>query len=256
MNVLRLQRLGGAGFLLGFAAGGFFDGILLHQILQWHHLLSSVDSSPFDSMRGQIMADGVFHALMYLIGAVGLLRLLRARQALNTPQAGKTLAGDAMIGFGAWHVVDGILSHWLLGIHRIRMDVPNPLFWDLLWFAVFGVLFIAAGLMLQRRGGKLPSRAYAWLGPWLAVTVVGAGILAARTPEDAGVVVVLRPGASPAALLNQLHDGERVVWSSPRGDVWMLAGTRPEQRWKFYASGAMLVGGTLLPAGCSTWTRT
>jgi uncharacterized membrane protein len=27
--------------LLGFALGGFFDGILLHQILQWHHLLSS-----------------------------------------------------------------------------------------------------------------------------------------------------------------------------------------------------------------------
>lgn len=28
-----------AGYLLGFALGGFFDGILLHQVLQWHHLL-------------------------------------------------------------------------------------------------------------------------------------------------------------------------------------------------------------------------
>lgn len=28
------------GAALGFALGGFFDGILLHQILQWHHLLS------------------------------------------------------------------------------------------------------------------------------------------------------------------------------------------------------------------------
>src|SRR5687768_8252330 len=30
------------GAVLGFALGGFFDGILLHQILQWHHLLSLV----------------------------------------------------------------------------------------------------------------------------------------------------------------------------------------------------------------------
>lgn len=30
------------GILLGLSLGGFFDGILLHQILQWHHLLSLV----------------------------------------------------------------------------------------------------------------------------------------------------------------------------------------------------------------------
>ncbi|WP_272547883.1 DUF2243 domain-containing protein [Acidovorax sp. NCPPB 3576] len=26
------------GYLLGFSLGVFFDGIVLHQILQWHHL--------------------------------------------------------------------------------------------------------------------------------------------------------------------------------------------------------------------------
>jgi uncharacterized membrane protein len=26
--------------LLGIGLGGFFDGIVLHQILQWHHMLS------------------------------------------------------------------------------------------------------------------------------------------------------------------------------------------------------------------------
>ena len=31
------------GWLLGFALGGFADGILFHQVLQWHHLLSGVD---------------------------------------------------------------------------------------------------------------------------------------------------------------------------------------------------------------------
>ena len=32
------------GLWVGLSLGGFFDGILLHQILQWHHLLSGVDA--------------------------------------------------------------------------------------------------------------------------------------------------------------------------------------------------------------------
>jgi len=45
------------GFLLGFALGGFFDGILLHQILQWHHLLSGVESAPFADLRVQVLTQ-------------------------------------------------------------------------------------------------------------------------------------------------------------------------------------------------------
>ncbi|MCK1539441.1 DUF2243 domain-containing protein, partial [Bradyrhizobium sp. 176] len=29
-----------AGVLLGLGLGGFFDGIVFHQLLQWHHMLS------------------------------------------------------------------------------------------------------------------------------------------------------------------------------------------------------------------------
>jgi Predicted membrane protein (DUF2243) len=191
---------------------------------------------------------------MYAVGLIGLWRLVRTRRALSEPAAGRELAAHALIGFGAWHVVDAILSHWLLGIHRIRMDVPNPLFWDLLWFALFGVLFIAAGVALRRRD-LVQSRAYAWAAPWLAAVAVLGGALAARTPDDASVLVVLRPGVAPATLLNQLGDGERVLWNSGGGDVWVLAGVPPAQSWRLYAHGAMLVSGTLLPAGCSAWTR-
>ncbi|PZN29727.1 MAG: DUF2243 domain-containing protein, partial [Proteobacteria bacterium] len=64
-----------AGYLLGFALGGFFDGILLHQILQWHHLLLGVDAEPLQDIRVQILADGLFHLLMYGIALVGLWAL-------------------------------------------------------------------------------------------------------------------------------------------------------------------------------------
>ena len=54
------RKLRWAGFLLGFSLGGFFDGILLHQVLQWHHLLSNVQAAALQDIRAQMLADGLF----------------------------------------------------------------------------------------------------------------------------------------------------------------------------------------------------
>jgi hypothetical protein len=91
-------------------------------------------------MRVQILADGLFHALMYVVAAVALALLWRARTPAAEPGSSGRLWGATLLGFGAWHIVDSVLSHWLVGIHRVRMDSPSPLVWDLIWFFVFGVL--------------------------------------------------------------------------------------------------------------------
>ena len=45
MTIIRRNGRSGvplsAGLLLGMGLGGFFDGIVLHQLLQWHHMISS-----------------------------------------------------------------------------------------------------------------------------------------------------------------------------------------------------------------------
>ncbi len=53
------------GILLGIGLGGFVDGILLHQILQWHHMLTSEGSYPKTTVAGletNTLWDGLFHA--------------------------------------------------------------------------------------------------------------------------------------------------------------------------------------------------
>ncbi len=63
------------GILLGVGLGGFVDGIVLHQILQWHHMLTSEGSYPKTTVVGletNTLWDGLFHAATWLFVVAGL----------------------------------------------------------------------------------------------------------------------------------------------------------------------------------------
>ena len=133
-------------FLLGFGLGGFFDGIILHQVLQWHHLLSLWNED--GGIEWLILWDGLFHVLMYAITAVALWGFWRA----GVPRGRRFLAAF-LVGFGLWNVVDLVVFHWLLEIHHIRVDADALLLYDLGWFVIFGLVPLAAGWALTRRAG-------------------------------------------------------------------------------------------------------
>ena len=181
-----------AGYALGFGIGGFFDGILLHQILQWHHLLSGVEQARQD-IRVLILWDGIFHLLMYVVAGIGLWLLWRARKEFPAAGADRRLFSNALIGFGVWHIVDSILSHWVLGIHRIRMDVDNPLFWDLLWFVVFGLVPVTIGWMMRRGGPKGSGRLMSSPLALVMAAIIAGPISALPPPDQTQVVVLFRP---------------------------------------------------------------
>lgn len=88
-----------------------------------------------------------------------------------------------LVGFGVWHGVDAGLLHWLLGIHRIRMDVSNPLTWDLAWLIVFDVIPMVAGWLLWRR--PTPTQGGGRIFGVLVAGIVLAG-LAGATPLKGG----------------------------------------------------------------------
>ncbi len=249
-----------AGFLLGFGLGGFFDGILLHQVLQWHHLLSGIDTAAIQDIRVQILADGLFHVLMYVVAAAGLWQLWRGRRAFADAGGDRRLLAHALIGFGVWHVLDGVLSHWILGIHRIRMDVENKLFWDLLWFVVFGVATLVAGWWLRRSGGGGEGAGggrRSVVASLLVLAVLIAGPVAALPPPGVTTVMVLfKPGttASDALAAVAAVDG-RTVWADPSGQLWAVDLGREGEPARLYRHGALLVSNGLLPAGCFDWFR-
>jgi uncharacterized membrane protein len=243
------------GLLLGFALGGFFDGILLHQILQWHHLLSNVDA--VKDMRAQILADGIFHALMYAIAAVALFKLWRRRSDFAAPGADLALFGHALVGFGAWHIADAVFSHWITGIHRIKLDSPNPLVWDLAWFFAFGVVPALLGCLVLRKagqGGGGPGRGAAAA---LGVAALLAGPMAALPGGNSDqVIVVFAPGVSGAAAFKALAQVDaRILWTDRSAGVWAVSMKDPRAAAQLYGKGAMMVSNSAIAFGCISWSR-
>lgn len=142
-----------AGILLGIGAAGFFDGIVLHEILQWHHMLTSVRPiTDISSLEANTLWDGLFHAAMYAFTVAGVVFLWRAVSHSNVPLSLQTFGGSLLIGAGSFNLIEGLIDHQILGIHHVKSG-PNELVWDIGFLAISGVL-VAIGWILLRSGRR------------------------------------------------------------------------------------------------------
>lgn len=152
-----------SGLLLGIGFGGFFDGIVLHQILQWHHMLSDHGNYPVTTVAGlevNTLWDGLFHATTYIAVVVGLALLWRASQLPHSPWSTRLLIGLLLMGFGSFNIVEGVINHQILGIHHVNETVPADqwLWWDL-GFLLWGAVMLIGGWSLARSGERAQDEA-------------------------------------------------------------------------------------------------
>lgn len=152
------------GIILGVGLGGFVDGILLHQLLQWHHMLTSTNHDRIgvryynphtvSGLQMNTVWDGVFHAVCWIAVLVGLAilygRVTDNRRGLWTS---RKLWGWILVGWGLFNLVEGLLDHQLLGIHHVHGG-PYQAWWDT-GFLLVGVLFMLTGYLVQRGGRPL-----------------------------------------------------------------------------------------------------
>jgi uncharacterized membrane protein len=147
----------GPGLMFGIGLGGFIDGIVLHQILQWHHMVSAVDDSPTTTRTGlelNTMADGFFHlATWFVVVGASIVTVALWRQGRLAP-SWRFHFGGVVAGWGLFNLTEGLVDHHILGVHHVRDDLGGPLEWDLAFLAS-GILLIGVGwLMIERAGAK------------------------------------------------------------------------------------------------------
>lgn len=140
-----------AGLVLGIGLGGFVDGILLHQIMQWHNMLSSrIPPTTLVTIKYNMIWDGLFHAVTWTTTVVGIALLFRAGRRADAAWSGRALLGAILGGWGLFNLVEGAIDHQILGLHHVHPGA-GQLAWDL-GFLASGIVLMAAGALLSRTG--------------------------------------------------------------------------------------------------------
>ncbi|WP_442483054.1 DUF2243 domain-containing protein [Aeoliella sp. SH292] len=148
-----------AGTALGIGMGGFLDGIVLHQLLQLHNMMSAkyptrgvAAEQLIVNLEINMFWDGVFHMMTWTMTAAGLVLLWQAIVRPNIILSGRTLIGAMVVGWGLFNLVEGIIDHHILHLHHV-VETAEHIFWDVAFLAS-GLLMIAAGAWLVRTGAR------------------------------------------------------------------------------------------------------
>lgn len=148
---LNRQRIIWGGILTGLGLGGFFDGIVLHQILQWHHMVSNVyPTTTVVGLEINTLGDGFFHAATYIFTVSGLFLLWSVARRRHSAWPVSVLVSLLFVGWGLFNVLEGIINHHILQIHHVRSG-PNQLVYDL-GFLVWGIVMLLGGWLGVRHG--------------------------------------------------------------------------------------------------------
>ena len=147
------------GVLLGIGLGGFLDGIVLHQILQWHHMVSDdVATQSVAGLEDNTFADGIFHAVTWTVTLIGSLVAVNAWRNGALAPPWRVHFGALLAGWGIFNLIDSA-NHFILGLHHIRDDLGGPVEWDI-GFLVFALAQMAVGTAMagsRHSGAPIPS---------------------------------------------------------------------------------------------------
>jgi len=140
-----------AGVVLGIGLGGFLDGIVLHQILQVHGMLTA--RYPKDSIANlqiNMFWDGIFHLVTWTMTVLGLWLLWRAATVHRVRMNGAVLVGAMFFGWGLFNLVEGIVDHHVLHLHHVVEEHGVSLF-DYAFLATAVLMMVGGGLVIRRR---------------------------------------------------------------------------------------------------------
>lgn len=144
-----------AAVLLGFGLGGLIDGILLHEVLQWHNMLSNwIPPNDLISTKVNMVWDGLFNLTVWAVTVLGVVLLVRSGVPVG-PGVGRWMLGWAIFGWGAFNITDSVANHYLLRTHDVfeyttasGQAASNLLF---LMLAGFGLCLFGVALTRSKR---------------------------------------------------------------------------------------------------------
>jgi uncharacterized membrane protein len=138
-----------AATLLGMGMGGFADGILFHQLLQTHSMLSArVPRTTVVGLETNMFWDGVFHVGTWCMTVIGIAFLWHAVRLPQAHLTTKSLVGGLALGWGLFNLVEGTINHHILHLHHVT-ETQNHIMFDIAFLASGGLLVAIASLLIR-----------------------------------------------------------------------------------------------------------
>ena len=145
--------------ILGIGIGGFIDGIALHQILQWHEMLSNkIPPTNYIGKSVNMFWDGIFHAFTLIVTFVGIVLLWKLLFRKDIDRSGALFSGGLLLGWGVFNIVEGIIDHHLLKLHNVRELSPTPELWNFGFLGLSVLLLLLGYALIRKRNGGSGTR--------------------------------------------------------------------------------------------------
>ncbi|WP_207428174.1 DUF2243 domain-containing protein [Pedobacter sp. SYSU D00535] len=149
---IRTAPLIAATCTIGIGLGGFVDGIVFHQILQWHQMLSnSLPPVTLEAKNVNMFWDGIFHAFCFLATVIGIVLLWKIAKRQDTLISDRLFAGGLLLGWAIFNIVEGVADHYLLKLHNVREITEYVDGWNF-GFLAFSILMLVVALLIIKKG--------------------------------------------------------------------------------------------------------
>lgn len=156
VQVLTPVPLTTASTVLGIGLGGFFDGIVLHQVLQVHEMLSNkVPATEYIGKSINMFWDGIFHAFCLIVVLIGIILFWRLLKKQDIDRSGALLGGGLLIGWAMFNIVEGVIDHHLLKLQNVIEFSADHNTANYIFLGVSVVMFIIGYLIVKSSNRRL-----------------------------------------------------------------------------------------------------
>jgi len=143
-----------AAMVLGIGLGGFMDGIVLHQMLQWHEMLSAkIPPTDYVGKSVNMFWDGIFHFFCLAVVFTGVLLLWKLTGRPDINRSGKLLSGGMLMGWALFNIVEGIIDHHILKLHNVVEYAADHHTGNTIFLGASAVMLLA-GYFLVRKADR------------------------------------------------------------------------------------------------------
>ena len=139
----------------GIGLGGFIDGIVLHQILQVHEMLSNkIAATNYIGKSVNMFWDGIFYLFCLMVVITGIVLLWRLMERKDIDRSGKLFAAGLLAGWGLFNLVEGLIDHQWLKLHNVIEFAANHNWGNYIFLGVLVVMLLVSYLLIAKDNGK------------------------------------------------------------------------------------------------------